>query len=251
MSTSQEPTIGSGKRVQFGVEGGDSDSDSSIRDVHDSSKADQEETEYYDPVYFDSDSGSDESDYDESSHGPRIGHEMKMQMKDITHGLETSTLGSASASTSASQSSSSTVRRKKMHPTMSNADLLYDPDEDDRDQDWLIRKIAANRPPGCKPEDIWTDAILSCPMCLTHLCFDCQQHEYYPHQFRAMFVENCRVLENEVLRFTKETKSSRNAHRTPKASSSTPPTVGSSAASSTIQPGETSASSSSTANTLE
>ncbi|KAK3813241.1 MAG: E2F-associated phosphoprotein-domain-containing protein [Benniella sp.] len=121
-------------------------------------------------------------------------------MKGITRGLQASTLEPSSTSTSTSISSPSpssssssgiktSKKKTKQRPTISDADLLYDPDEDDRDQDWLIQKIA----------DIWTDAILSCPMCMTHLCFDCQQHEFYPHQFRAMFVESCRVLDSEIL----------------------------------------------------
>ena len=37
-----------------------------------------------------------------------------------------------------------------------------------------------------------SDAILSCPLCFTTLCIDCQQHDTYDNQFRAMFVMNCR-----------------------------------------------------------
>lgn len=37
-----------------------------------------------------------------------------------------------------------------------------------------------------------SDAILSCPLCFTTLCIDCQQHDKYDNQFRAMFVMNCR-----------------------------------------------------------
>lgn len=37
-----------------------------------------------------------------------------------------------------------------------------------------------------------SDAILSCPLCFTTLCIDCQQHEKWENQFRAMFVMNCR-----------------------------------------------------------
>ncbi|OAQ30980.1 hypothetical protein K457DRAFT_72685 [Linnemannia elongata AG-77] len=116
------------------------------------------------------------------------------------------------------ESTKSTKKNNKKHATISDADLLYDPDEDDRDENWLIKKIAANRPPGCRPEDIWTDAILSCPMCLTQLCFDCQQHEVYTHQFRAMFVENCRVVENERLRFPNVPKKANNSNKFKKTS---------------------------------
>ena len=38
-----------------------------------------------------------------------------------------------------------------------------------------------------------TDAILSCPCCLEIVCVDCQRHETYHDQFRAMFVRNIHV----------------------------------------------------------
>jgi len=37
-----------------------------------------------------------------------------------------------------------------------------------------------------------SDAVLSCPACLTTVCIDCQQHALAEGQFRAMFVMNCR-----------------------------------------------------------
>jgi E2F-associated phosphoprotein len=37
-----------------------------------------------------------------------------------------------------------------------------------------------------------SDAVLSCPACLTTVCLDCQQHAEEEGQFRAMFVMNCR-----------------------------------------------------------
>lgn len=38
-----------------------------------------------------------------------------------------------------------------------------------------------------------SDATLSCPACMTTLSMDCQKHEIYAHQYRAMFVSNCVV----------------------------------------------------------
>jgi hypothetical protein len=38
-----------------------------------------------------------------------------------------------------------------------------------------------------------SDAVLSCPCCFTICCMDCQQHERYATQFRAMFVMNITV----------------------------------------------------------
>merc|ERR1712129_176686 len=41
---------------------------------------------------------------------------------------------------------------------------------------------------GIKPR--YSDAILSCPCCLTIVCMDCQRHEKFENQYRAMFVMN-------------------------------------------------------------
>ena len=38
-----------------------------------------------------------------------------------------------------------------------------------------------------------SDAVLSCPRCFTTVCMDCQQHESYSNQYRAMFVMNIGV----------------------------------------------------------
>ena len=38
-----------------------------------------------------------------------------------------------------------------------------------------------------------SDAVLSCPRCFSIVCMDCQQHESYANQFRAMFVMNIGV----------------------------------------------------------
>ncbi len=59
---------------------------------------------------------------------------------------------------------------------------FYDPEADDKDEAWAARMRRARH----------SDAILSCPLCFTTLCIDCQQHERYENQFRAMFVMNCR-----------------------------------------------------------
>ena len=49
-----------------------------------------------------------------------------------------------------------------------------------------------------------TDAILNCPCCMTTLCMDCQRHENYRTQYRAMFVSNCKINEEEQLKYPKE-----------------------------------------------
>lgn len=67
-------------------------------------------------------------------------------------------------------------------------DPLYDPEADAQDEDWVVKQR----------EGRVSDAILNCPGCFTTLCFDCQQHEQYPNQFRAMFVMNCRVMDKAL-----------------------------------------------------
>ncbi|XGW16908.1 hypothetical protein V3C99_001942 [Haemonchus contortus] len=43
-----------------------------------------------------------------------------------------------------------------------------------------------------------SDAVLSCPGCMVLLTRDCQRHEIYNDQYRAMFVENCRVDQTTI-----------------------------------------------------
>jgi hypothetical protein len=59
---------------------------------------------------------------------------------------------------------------------------FYDPDADERDERWAARQRKGHK----------SDAVLSCPLCFTTLCLDCQQHARYDNQFRAMFVINCK-----------------------------------------------------------
>ncbi|XP_076022183.1 E2F-associated phosphoprotein [Genypterus blacodes] len=108
--------------------------------------------------------------------------------------------------------SSSTGRRRKQRVIPTNDELLYDPDEDDRDQAWVDAKrreyrVSRRRPaafqsrPGQPPALPRSDAILNCPACMTTLCLDCQRHDKYRTQYRAMFVMNCTVKRDEVLRY--------------------------------------------------
>ncbi|TMS21589.1 E2F-associated phosphoprotein [Larimichthys crocea] len=108
--------------------------------------------------------------------------------------------------------SSSTGRRRKQRTILTNDELLYDPDEDDRDQAWVDarrrqyhcrkRPTAASRLQPRQSQGLpSSDAILNCPACMTTLCLDCQRHEKYRTQYRAMFVMNCTVKKDEVLRY--------------------------------------------------
>ncbi|CAJ1074847.1 E2F-associated phosphoprotein isoform X1 [Xyrichtys novacula] len=117
--------------------------------------------------------------------------------------------------------SSSTGRRRKQRTVLTNDELLYDPDEDDRDQAWVdARRRGYNRkrtPAGSRlqPQGLpSSDAVLNCPACMTTLCLDCQRHESYRTQYRAMFVMNCTVKKDEVLRYkTQPDRKQRNRKR--------------------------------------
>lgn len=44
-----------------------------------------------------------------------------------------------------------------------------------------------------------SDAVLSCPACFGLICLDCQRHDNFNNQWRAMFAQNVRVLTEERL----------------------------------------------------
>eukprot|EP01043_Picozoa_sp_COSAG02_P002700 COSAG02_NODE_64_length_43111_cov_35.627709_13_plen_272_part_00 len=44
-----------------------------------------------------------------------------------------------------------------------------------------------------------SDAVLSCPACFGLICLDCQRHDNFSNQWRAMFAQNVRVLTEERL----------------------------------------------------
>ncbi|KAK2843448.1 hypothetical protein Q7C36_011663 [Tachysurus vachellii] len=110
-----------------------------------------------------------------------------------------------------SQAGFSQIQRQKQRNILTNDELLYDPDEDDRDQAWVDAKrkeYRSRRRPASSanrrnqtPRLPSSDAILNCPACMTTLCLDCQRHEKYRTQYRAMFVMNCTVKKDEVLRY--------------------------------------------------
>uniref|UniRef100_A0A2R5LH35 Putative e2f-associated phosphoprotein n=1 Tax=Ornithodoros turicata TaxID=34597 RepID=A0A2R5LH35_9ACAR len=102
----------------------------------------------------------------------------------------------------------STEGHSKNKAEPSNDDLFYNPDEDDEDEKWVNdQRRACIFPPSSNKDTSSTekplptsDAVLNCPACMTVLCLDCQCHEIYHTQYRAMFVKNCIVDEAQVLR---------------------------------------------------
>lgn len=65
---------------------------------------------------------------------------------------------------------------------------FYDPNLDDKDEIWVSKQRRGNT----------SDAVLSCPACFSTLCLDCQRHEKYVTQYRAMFVFNCKLKRNPI-----------------------------------------------------
>nr|XP_037272248.1 E2F-associated phosphoprotein-like [Rhipicephalus microplus] len=91
----------------------------------------------------------------------------------------------------------------------SNDDLFYDPEMDDEDEKWVNQQRRSCIFPTESKQDKdsgqvkplpLSDAVLNCPGCMTLLCLDCQRHEIYNTQYRAMFVKNCVVNKKETLR---------------------------------------------------
>lgn len=98
-------------------------------------------------------------------------------------------------------------KKKKQHRIPTNDELLYDPEKDSRDQAWVDAKrrgyhaFGSQRPCQKQQPVPNSDAVLNCPACMTTLCLDCQRHESYKTQYRAMFVMNCSINREEVLRY--------------------------------------------------
>jgi len=187
-SRSELPSPKPDKKVTFSADANQSNADNPKPAVLKASEENEEE-KFYDPVYFDSDdSDTEDSNKDEA-------------------------------------------KKKKSHPVLSNDDLFYDPDSDKRDQAWVDKQrrrycggqSSVQPPPGFIEEDQQTnssenvastsskgkidvaplpksDAILNCPACFSLLCMDCQRHEIYTGQYRAMFVQNCVISREEVLK---------------------------------------------------
>uniref|UniRef100_A0A2K6FY64 E2F associated phosphoprotein n=2 Tax=Propithecus coquereli TaxID=379532 RepID=A0A2K6FY64_PROCO len=83
-------------------------------------------------------------------------------------------------------------------PTKYYDDIYFDSDSEDEDK--AYHGFGLQRPLQQQPVPN-SDAVLNCPACMTTLCLDCQRHESYKTQYRAMFVMNCSVNKEEVLRY--------------------------------------------------
>lgn len=74
------------------------------------------------------------------------------------------------------------------------------PTSDDDDESSIPRRQLR----ALKPRN--SDAVLSCPCCFRIVCMDCQQHEYYANQYRAMFVMGIAVRWDMKLRYDTTTR---------------------------------------------
>lgn len=109
-----------------------------------------------------------------------------------------------------------TMARRERRATRSSSggDLLYDPGLDSADQRWIDNQRRAylhgesssgrSRSSGTgsgEATDQRSDAVLNCPACMSMVCLDCQRHELYRSQYRAMFVFNCTVCRDRPLQY--------------------------------------------------
>jgi len=78
-----------------------------------------------------------------------------------------------------------------------NDELLYNNKEDAKNQKWVDEKLKPKR------KAFQSDAVLNCPGCFAVLTYDCQRHEKYQNQYRAMFVLNCTVVADQLLKYGK------------------------------------------------
>jgi len=88
-------------------------------------------------------------------------------------------------------------------------DPLYNDQQDDRDAKWVDENLSKYLPAG----ERHTDAILNCPCCFALLTIDCQRHESYLNQYRAMFVRNCKVITDKEVRYRKQQPLSKNQQK--------------------------------------
>lgn len=120
---------------------------------------------------------------------------------------------------------------KEKRRFMTDDELFYDPSSDAKDQAWIDKKrrkaygeSKAFPPPASQGSGSDqtatadsssssssnlpnTDAVLNCPACFTTVCHDCQRHELYVGQYRAMFVSNCVINKQETLKIPEKQNS--------------------------------------------
>lgn len=97
-------------------------------------------------------------------------------------------------------------------------DDFFDDQADDDDEAYVYRHLRSGDPTMedatssttadsnkiAKPRN--SDAVLSCPACFRIVCMDCQRHEFYKNQYRAMFVMSVMVRWDLRLRYDPENR---------------------------------------------
>ncbi|XP_019615568.1 PREDICTED: E2F-associated phosphoprotein-like [Branchiostoma belcheri] len=182
--------------------------------------------EFYNDIYFDSDEDSDNEQPQDVSHGVK-GHDVKSQEANLGsdgQSMAQSDVTDESTDSEAVGADGKGKKRRKKHRVMTNDELFYDPNMDADDEKWMTRQREKYRaineqkassgagPSAGKPKAQPapnSDAILNCPACMTTLCIDCQRHDLYQTQYRAMFVLNCNVIRAERLRYPKKNRGSK------------------------------------------
>ncbi|CAK9302710.1 unnamed protein product [Gordionus sp. m RMFG-2023] len=92
-------------------------------------------------------------------------------------------------------------------------DPFYDPNSDDENQKWVddLRKSYRYKSKTGKETPLSnSDAVLNCPCCMSLLCLDCQRHQMYKTQYRAMFVLNCEIDESKNIYYPVKLSSQNN-----------------------------------------
>nr|XP_045583329.1 uncharacterized protein LOC123746098 isoform X1 [Procambarus clarkii] len=118
-------------------------------------------------------------------------------------------------------------KKKEKRRILTDDELFYDPTMDDKDQEWVDKMRRSYQPKkkrstsqldtSSQPQKLpRSDAVLNCPACLTTLCMDCQRHEVYHNQYRAMFVFNCNVNMMENLTFPRKDQKKRDFYKNKK-----------------------------------
>ncbi len=116
---------------------------------------------------------------------------------------------------------------QNLRSVVADEDLFYDPAEDDENQRFVDelragyrgKQTTTSRKKTGQPQQqrhrkaANSDAVLTCPGCFSLLCLDCQRHELYDNQFRAMFVVNCSVATGERLRVPLSKRAARKGGR--------------------------------------
>ncbi|GKY93937.1 hypothetical protein MPSEU_000360600 [Mayamaea pseudoterrestris] len=104
---------------------------------------------------------------------------------------------------------------KKMHDKSDDdnhehdEDDLYDDQADLEDEAYVNRHFrthVGDSNDNAASTTTHSDAVLSCPCCFSTVCMDCQRHERYENQYRAMFVLNVNVNEQEQWIYSGETQ---------------------------------------------